>query len=447
MRARIWNRSISLRLTLWYSAFVAILLAAVFSAMLLSQQLSSRDYFQKRLSATALEAEGALALDASGALTLPDDLSDDVRVAVLDENGALLLGKNYFNYRPTRDRMWTKSRMKGGIWYIMDFPIERDGAKYWIRCYMSSASVSNTMRSLLTALIACVPLLVVMTLVGGILIAKRALRPLTQIAAIAESVSDSGDLDKRIQLDDPTTEISRLSNAFNRMFERLARSMEREKRFISDASHELRTPVSVVRAQSEFALAPDRSAEEKDAALRIIHERSERAGQMLNQMLMLSRMDAHRLPLRRERLDLSELTGGLCDELRDAAAARGMTLECSLIPDVYISGDELLLMRMLTNLVQNAIHYGNPGGHILVTLTAEAGRARLSVRDDGPGIPKADQARIWDRFYQADKSAPGRQGTGLGLPIVLWIVEAHGGSIHLESEPGQGSTFTVELPV
>ena len=418
MISPIWRRSIRLRLTLWYSAFVVMLLALLV----------------------------ALRLDDVGRPALPEEISDDVHISVLDETGNLLLGQRAFNLQPVRDRLRILSRAKGGVWYVMDFPASLEGAPLWIRCYMSSASASQMMRALLLALIAGVPVLLLLTLVGGNLIAKRALRPLIEITATAESISDSGDLGRRIQLEDRTDEVGRLANAFNSMFERLQRSMEREKRFISDASHELRTPLSVISAQSEFALAPGRTAEEKDAALAVIRERGERAGRMLNQMLLLSRMDSQRLPLHREPLRLAELIEGVADELRASAAVRDMTIRCDADPAIAFEGDELLLSRMLTNLIQNAIQYGRPSGRIDVSLSREGGRIRLCVCDDGPGIPEAEQPRVWERFYQVNKGGGETEGSGLGLPIVRWIAEAHGGAIRLESKMGTGSEFIVELP-
>lgn len=442
----LWKRSIRTRLTLWYSIFVALLFALLVAAMLLGQHLSSRDFFQQRLTDAVAEAADALRMGSDGPV-IEGELSDeDVYVTVLDADGTLLIGRHRFGIAPSADRLRTSERRRGGTWYVLDHPVELDGNTYWIRCFMSNSAVSQTTRTLLLALIIAVPLMLLLTLCGGNLIAKRALRPLTEITATAESISGSGDLDRRIQLEDRTDEVGRLAQAFNSMFERLARSIDREKRFISDASHELRTPISVIAAQSEYALSPGASVEEKDAALKVIRERSERAGRMLNQMLLLSRMDSRRLPLHRERLSLSDLTEGTACELRDLAAARDMELSCDIAPGIEFDGDELLLTRMLTNLIQNAIQYGNPGGHIGVTLTRRGDRAVLTVRDDGPGIPEADQPKIWERFYQVHKDGES-EGSGLGLPIVRWIAEAHGGSIQLESAQGRGSTFTVELPL
>ncbi len=447
MSAPIWRRSIRLRLTLWYSIFVVILLVALIAVTLLGRQLSSRDYFEDRLTAAASEAMTALALDSGGNPVLNAEISDDdVRVTVLDESGALLLGEREFGFQPKQNRMRTKTRIKGGNWYIKDFPVAVGSTRLWVRCYMSSASVSQMIRTLLAALLIGVPVLMLLTLIGGNLIAKRAMKPLIEITAAAESISGSDDLDRRIQLADSTDEVGRLANAFNSMFERLQRSMEREKRFISDASHELRTPVSVISAQSQFALSPDASPEEKDAALAVIRDRSERAGRMLNQMLLLSRMDSRRLPLHRERLSLTELVQGVSDELRDAAEARGMSLRCDAEPGIELEADELLLTRMLTNLLQNAVQYGREGGQIEVALQARSGRAVLTVRDDGPGIPASAISHIWERFYQVHKDGE-TEGSGLGLPIVRGIIEAHGGTIRLESEEGKGATFIAEIPM
>ena len=447
MTNRIRRRSIRSRLTLWYSVFTAILFILLVMAMLLWQSLFSRDFYQKRLESAIAVAAESLVISEDGIRFAPELSIEGVHTSVLDADGEVLLGRTNYGIAPREYRLRTSQQRDGGTWYLLDHAIELDGVQYWVRCSTSSAVTNYAARTLLLALLACVPVLLLIIVFGGSLITRRVLLSLNEITSTAENISDSVDLKQRIPFEGQTNEVGRLAHAFNNMFDRLQRSMDREKRFISDASHELRTPLSVISAQSEFALSPGRTQEEKDAALTVIHARSELAGQMLGQMLLLSRMDSQRVPLHRERLSLSDLLMGVAEELRADAGERNIEVLCLAEPDVCVDGDELLLIRMLTNLIQNAIHYGRSGGHIWLELQRMNDRAILRVRDDGIGIADAEKDKIWQRFYQVHKANESGRGSGLGLPIVRWIVEAHGGTISLESEIDHGSTFEVELPI
>ena len=447
MTNHMWRRSIRSRLTLWYSVFTALLFVLLVAAMLLWQALSSRDFYQKRLESAINVAAESLTVSDDGIRFEPEFSIDGLHASVLNADGELLLGRADFGIAPRESRLRTSEQRDGGTWYLQDHAVEIDGEQYWVRCSTSSTAANYVERALLLALLTSVPVLLLIIVFGGSFITRRALQPLAEITFTAENISDSGDLKQRIQIEGQTNEIGRLAQAFNSMFERLQRSMDREKRFISDASHELRTPLSVISAQSEFALASGRTREEKDAALEVIHARSELAGQMLSQMLLLSRMDSQRVPLRMEQLALSDLLESVAEELRIQAEERNIEVICHAEPDICVNGDELLLIRMLTNLIQNAIQYGRDSGHIWLDLSRANGRAVLRVRDDGIGIPDAEQEKIWQRFYQVNKMSESGRGSGLGLPIVRWIAQAHGGTIALESEPDRGSTFVLELPI
>lgn len=436
--------SIKTRITLWYAVFILLIVALMLFALLLSQHRLSQNYYYEKLISAANDAAENIAL-VNGEIALETQTDTGVRITVLDEAGNLLLGKRRFSAKLKEEALRVREGNSEANWYLLDKPVTlADGRTVWLRCYISTALTARTNRTLTLTLCIMLPLLLAIVVAGGYRMTRFAFQPIDEISRTAENISDSSDLKQRIHLEGQTDEVGRLAATFDGMFARLERSLENEKRFISDASHELRTPLTVICAQSEYALTPGRTPEEKDAALRIIHERGQRTSEMLRQMLMLSRMDYRKQPLNLERTDLSALTESLTQEMQAQADARGIRIECDVAPGVEMVCDEILILRMLTNLIQNSIQYGRDGGRTRVSLRREDDCIVLCVEDDGMGISAEDQKKIWNRFYQAHKAES--TGSGLGLPIVKWIVDAHGGSIELLSRPDAGSRFTARFP-
>ena len=252
-------------------------------------------------------------------------------------------------------------------------------------------------------------------------------------------------MSRRIQLGPGNDEIHTLANEFDHMFARLEASFEAEKQFSNDASHELRTPTAVILTQCEDALESNASPEELRAALRAIQRQGEKMAGLLSQLLLLARADNGSQKLRREPVDLSEMAAAVAEEQRELAAEKRITVTADIAPGLVVQGDETLLMRVLINLMENGIKYGREGGHLTLTLSGSETRVTGVVADDGIGIAAADLDKIWRRFWQADP-ARSRGGAGLGLSMVKWIVEAHGGQITAASTLGRGTAFTFTLP-
>ena len=213
--------------------------------------------------------------------------------------------------------------------------------------------------------------------------------------------------------------------------------------FTSDVSHELRTPVSVILSQCEYASHPEATEEEKSDALHTIERQSRKMATLISQLLTLSRADAGRAKLHMELLNVSDLAEITVEEQRDFAASRNITLSSWIQPDILMRADETMMMRLFINLLTNAITYGKEGGHVLLELSSSEEQIEGSVSDDGIGIPPEHLDKIWNRFYQVDTSRTSRENgsSGLGLAMVKWIVEAHGGTITVESKEGTGSRF------
>ncbi|WP_425618392.1 sensor histidine kinase [Anatilimnocola sp. NA78] len=289
-------------------------------------------------------------------------------------------------------------------------------------------------------------------LIGGLAawwLARRITRPIEGLTTTAEQIT-ARQLDRRLQVTASSRELQSLAFVFNGMLERLQTSFQQQTRFTSDASHELRTPVSVILTQAEHSLARPRSSEEYCLALETCLRAARRMKRLVDDLLLLARADAGKLQARRETCDLAELTRHTIEWLNPLAAESGIQLTTSL-STALIVGDPQQLGQVIANLVSNAIQYNLAQGEVEVTTTTDQGWGVLGVRDTGPGIAAADQPRIFERFFRADPartaSPTAGQGTGLGLSIVAEIIAAHGGTIDVASTPGSGTTFTVKLPL
>lgn len=283
-------------------------------------------------------------------------------------------------------------------------------------------------------------------LAGGWLLTSRAIRPIGEISATATRIAE-GDLSRRIPAAETENELGELAAVLNSTFARLEASFQRQARFTADASHELRTPVTVMLSQIQTALTRERPAAEYREALLACQRAAHRMRRLTESLLALTRLEAGQEPVRRERFDLAQVAEESVELVRARADERGVTLRCDFA-STDCTGDSGHVAQVVTNLVENAIRYTPKGGEIRV-ITARNGRgAKLIVSDNGEGIPAEALPHVFERFYRADKARAGSNGggAGLGLSICQAIVQAHGGSIGVESDPGKGSRFTVTLP-
>ena len=319
----------------------------------------------------------------------------------------------------------------------------------WIRGIGSLSTGQSILRSIVTLSLVALPLFILLALAGGYAITRRAFRPVQEIVKAAEAISSGSDLTRRIGLaGNEHDEIYALGHAFDEMFARLEESFNRERQFASDASHELRTPIAAILTQCEYALSlPEDNAEQR-MCLERIQRQAKRMSTLVSQLLELTRADQQRAAIRKESFDLSELIEVVLEQMEPQAQARGIEFRTRLKPNLSFFGDPSLMMRLILNLVSNAIQYGRSGGFVLVSLTDDGRQAELRVEDNGIGIAPEHTPHIFERFYRADPSRSAQSGSsGLGLSMVAWIVKAHGGTVGVSSTLGVGTTFTVTLPL
>jgi heavy metal sensor kinase len=262
----------------------------------------------------------------------------------------------------------------------------------------------------------------------------------------AHQITDSS-LHKRLEIGSAAQELETLAASFNELLSRLDQSFDSMRRFVADASHELRTPVSVIRSEADVALAKERTPSEYRQSLALVLDESRRLTKLIEDLLNLARADAGHVRLHVEEFYFNELVSECCRSVEQLALRRGVQLSCEPAADLPFNGDEALIRRLVMNLLDNAIRYTPSGGKVTVSITPEPDGIRLRVADTGIGIPPEAAPHIFERFYRADK-ARSRQdgGFGLGLSIVKWIAESHHGEVNMQTVPESGSTFTVTLP-
>ncbi len=386
-----------------------------------------------------------------GYLEVDDDFLEEVNevyTGLYSEDRTLIYGENPIpkatSEQEFADSLIQKIMADGTLYYIFDRKLTLNGLEgLWLRGIVSEYQGSIQMSAITRLSLILLPALVLLAVIGGYLLAGRLMRPIRKISDAASQISKGGDLKKRIVIGEGTDELHQLADRFNEMFERLEEAFETERQFTFDASHELRTPVSVIAAQCEYTLERTRSNEEYEEAMQTIQRQGRKMSRLINDMLDITRLENRADSYIQEAVDLTQLVTSVCADMA-LIQERGITLGWEVQENIIYNGNPVLLTRLLTNLVSNAYRYGKEHGHIQVTLRRKEKEIELAVSDDGIGIAIEEQQKIFRRFYQADQSRS-NSGTGLGLSMVYEIAQIHGGEIDVESTLGQGSTFVFRL--
>jgi two-component system OmpR family sensor kinase len=472
--------SVRVRLTLWYTGLLAlflVLLSLITYFIFWRSTLQRTDSNLAELSEAFLTTVQAEMLDNHGAdaprLAAQEAIAEhrfrDHVFAVLDPKGGLLTSSQDLPNEPSLvgllssapfqrvlsdsagvDRLF--ENMKGGRSgyraFVRKFPLK--GQAYTLVILQSLHPQKEMLEEVRETFAWVIPMAILLASVGGYFLARKSLAPVVAMSNQAGRIG-AENLHERLPVENAKDELGCLAASFNELLERVDQSFERQRRFMSDASHELRTPAAILRGESEVALSrAERSAEEYRESLAVLHAEAQRLTQIVEDLFTLTRADAGQYPLSRKDFYLDELAADCTHATRSLALAKQITLTCEVLEELPIRADEALLRRMILNLLDNAIKYTPPGGGVHLACERQSSEYALIVTDTGPGIPTELQQRVFERFFRVDKARTRSEtdggGAGLGLSIARWIAEAHNGRLILARSDSSGSTFRALLP-
>lgn len=441
--------SIKLKVTLWYSLVVLVISAiAVFLMMQVSQKVLINDS-SVRLKHSIDGMANFFTETKRDYRKTPGFrfFNNGVHTAIYGENGDVIDGIMPFEFvldvKLCEDKIILK-KYDGESFLTYSRKITANtGENVWVAGVISVANEARMIQSVGKTNLILALIMVLTASIGGYFIIKRALKPVGIIAKTAKRISESSDLSQRISLGNGKDEIYKLAEVFDEMLAKIEKTFENEKQFTQDASHELRTPIAVIGTECEYGLNFAKNFDEAKESLMSIKRQSDKMSKLVSNLLKISRMDRNTLKLEQENLNLSELVGFICDE-QEEINTKKIVLNRDIDENIYIYADRLLITGMFMNLISNAYTYGKENGNIWVSVKKENNKTVVKIKDDGIGISEENLSKIWDRFFQADASRTAKESVhqGLGLSMVKWIAEKHGGNIYAESKLSSGSTFT-----
>ena len=471
--------SVRVRLTLWYAGLLAIFLVAlslityfIFWRSTLQRTDSGlaelSEAFLSTVRAEMPDNHGADAVKLAAQEAIIEHHYRDHVFAVVAPNGEILTSSQDLPNEPRADVLSSAPlrklladtagtdrlfrNIKGGKSGYRGFARRflLKGETYTLVILQSLHAQEEMLEEVRQTFAWVIPIAVLLASVGGYFLARKSLAPVMAMSVQAGRIT-ADNLHERLPIENAKDELGRLAAAFNALLERVDQSFERQRQFMSDASHELRTPAAILRGESEVALSrTERPAEEYRESLAVLHAEAQRLTQIVEDLFTLTRADAGQYPLAMHDFYLDELVAECAHAARSLASAKQITLTCEVPEELPICADEALLRRMLLNLLDNAIKYTPPGGRVTVSCERLGGEYAMNVTDSGPGIAAELQGRVFERFFRADKARTRSDtdggGAGLGLSIARWIVEAHQGRLILARSDSTGSTFSALLP-
>lgn len=346
----------------------------------------------------------------------------------------------------------------GGTTYLFQVsPLQAEEIRGGNLLLATPLDPANQLSRLAVTLLLGSTVILLIAFAGGYWLADRAMKPVQTIVRTAQQISGS-DLSQRINLN-REDELGELADTFDQMLDRLQAAFERQRQFTADASHELRSPLAIIELEANRALERKRTSKEYEQVLRLIQSENEWMSSLVNELLLLARMDDGQSPMQVERIDLSEVVVDVVERLNSLAQSKSVVLLTGNLGECFVQAERVYLTHLLTNLVENGIKYSQrDDGLVRVETDSQilAGQAwsLVKISDNGPGIPEENLPYIFNRFYRMDKARTRRvdeddvpvSGSGLGLAISKSIVEVYSGKIEVHSLPGKGTTFTIWLP-
>ena len=443
--------TIKTRITLWYALLLLFILVVfnVFIYMVTSRILlkNNEDLLVEdtRQVFSIIQSEGYLLrfetpykiiatnsyfviFDSSGKTSLASDIQPEILSLPIEKDQT-----RYLTINNTR-------------WIVADTAIKiEDEIVGWVRVSRSLEFTMAVLKNLRIILFVSIPFYILLASFGGFFLASRALRPIDRITKIAKEIS-KGDLSRRIKMKNTGDEVGRLADTFDEMLDKLESSINKERQFASDASHELRTPIAVINAQVEQALSSKRRINEYREALRTVGNEGRKMNHIISQLIMIYMSEEGRYKFNFETIELNEIISDIVEEFKTIADTKKISIDFKPENKIMIKADQTLITRLFINLIENAIKYSHENGRISINSGKDDRNANVIIEDTGIGISEKDIPYIFDRFYQAESSRSGN-GTGLGLSIVKWIVNIHKGFIDVKSNVNKGTTFIIKLPI
>ncbi len=439
--------SVKAKVTAWIGIFTVLISAIALAVIIQFVSKTVWTEAENVLREAVEEFESEIELLPNGGYVIDEDSyhEDQVIFSIYSSEGELLSGSvpSVFPDNTTlKNGIVQKISTEGKMYLTYDVAIDQKNGEYlWLRGILYTSLISSAEKQSIIAASILLPGLIFVAVGGGYLITRRAFAPMEEICSTAAEIADSGDLARRIELKKSNHEFYRLAELLNRMLETVEKAFEKEKQFTSDASHELRTPIAVIISESEYGLLPDVEAEEKTEALEVVLEQAKKMSTLIAQMLMMARNEKHKQVL--EKINLSEVVQMVKEDLEEKAQAKNVMLHTDFEKDIFILAEQTALIRIFTNLVENAVYYGRENGNVWISIWKEEKKVKCSVKDDGIGIANEHQEKIFQRFFRVDqaRTAEDESHSGLGLPMVKMLVENLGGEVFVQSELGRGAEF------
>ena len=429
---------VSIRVTVWFSSVIVILFLIILSSLILIEDKVVNDLSQKEL----VEAVEEIYEDPEKF----ENFNDGIYYIKYNEQNEIIAGKFPKDFDialafSIEDINIYQVENKKFLYYDTRLQDEDD----WIRGIYPLGKVQKEIETLWNIAIALSVLFLIFVVIVGYRIIKNAFKPVKQISNTALEIKRSKDFSNRIELEDSNDdEIHKMASTFNEMLDTVEEVFIHEKQFSSDVSHELRTPITVILAQSDYALQYSDTFEEAKESLEVINRHAKRMTNLINQIMELSKLERQK-EIEKEKINLSNIVLQLLEDYKPLLESKNLNLVYNVEKDLRIQGNKIMLERVFLNILMNAVKFTKT--NIEVSLTREGKTAVLKIRDDGIGISEENKKFIWERFYQVNDSRNKEEnkGSGLGLSMVKKIVDLHSATIDLESEIEQGTCFTIKF--
>lgn len=444
--------SIKTRITIWYTTLMFILVVVILLMVgFLSYQLSI-DNIGNNLRAQVLQVSEKIKTRRSDEIFYAIESNEEFKnVSIYRNNGEYVVGKYVYDISniPFVDGQFRRETVDGKEYIVYDvfkwFGQKEHG--FWIRGaeYIQSTMILG--RYAFIIVVIAIPIVLLFAAFGGYYITKKAFLPINKIIMTANDIYLENDIQKRIPINPKAQndELKSLSLALNKMLDKIENLIMQEKQFTSDASHELRTPISVILAQGEYLLDITENDKERELAENIV-SKAKQISTLIARLLLLARIDSNRQKINKEKIDVGVIIDVAVEQTRALANEKDITISVNVDDDTYIYADEALILSAITNLISNAIKYGRQSGYVHIEASHEADKIKITVKDNGVGLSAEHIDKIWVRFYKVDDVRNDEFGScGLGLSMVKSIVELHGGKIYVKSELDKGSEFVMLL--